>query len=122
LNKIKEQFVAQYTGDGIVVMRTYANTITTLVNELSEEEVQQCREVVEEWNRKTPPMEIQCKCVWTFYCINEIILITPFEGQPSISMPQYRDLSGQLNVRWESTCLFSRIIIMRRESGAFQSK
>lgn len=122
LNEIKEQLVAQYTGDGIAAMRTYANAVTTLVNELSEEEVQQCREVAEEWNRKTPPAEIQRKCVWTFYRINEIILITPFKGQPSVSMPRYRDLSGQLNVRWESTCLFSRVIIMRRESAAFQSK
>jgi hypothetical protein len=85
LKEIKDQLIAEYTGEGNAAMRTYATGVTTLMNQLSDEEVQQCREVAEEWNKKPPPPEVQRKCVWTLHFNDKIVLITPFEGQPSIS-------------------------------------
>ena len=67
LNEIYRRLIREYTGDGLATLRTYAMAISALIEELSADELAECQEIADIWNRETPPKEIQQKCVTLVY-------------------------------------------------------
>lgn len=50
----------EYTGDQ-ANLRTYSSSVTTLMEELSKEEREECQELAEVWNKAPVPKKIQQK-------------------------------------------------------------
>lgn len=60
-NEIYQQQIQEYTGEGQANLRTYASSVTALMAELSAEEVEECRELTELWNKEPVPKKVQQK-------------------------------------------------------------
>lgn len=61
LATIYQNVMQEYTGNGIASLRTYATAVTKLMEELSDEELEECQEIAETWNKESPPKDIQQK-------------------------------------------------------------
>jgi hypothetical protein len=59
-NEIYQQQMQEYTGDQ-ANLRTYSSSVTTLMEELSKEEREECQELAEVWNKAPVPKKIQQK-------------------------------------------------------------
>jgi len=67
LNEIYRRLIWEYSGDGLATLWTYATALSALIEELSADELAECQEIADIWNRETPPKEIQQKCVTLVY-------------------------------------------------------
>jgi hypothetical protein len=60
-NEIYQQQIQEYSGEGQANLRTYASSVTTLMAELTAEEVEECQELAEVWNKEPVPKKVQQK-------------------------------------------------------------
>jgi hypothetical protein len=58
---IYREHIRDYAGDGQANLRTYASAVTMLMQELSEEELQDCQDTADLWNKEPVPKKIQQK-------------------------------------------------------------
>lgn len=63
LSEIYQQLIQEYTGDGQATLRTYSSALSTLIGELTMDDLAECQETAEMWNREPPPKEVQQKSV-----------------------------------------------------------
>jgi hypothetical protein len=59
--KIYHQKMKEYTGEGQANLRTYSGAVTALLDELMEEELEECQELADLWNREAVPKAVQQK-------------------------------------------------------------
>ena len=60
-HEIYRKHVQKYEGDGQANLRTVAFALTELTSELSEEELQECQDTADLWNKEPVPKKIQQK-------------------------------------------------------------
>ena len=60
-HEIYRAHIQEYTGDGQANLRTFASALTMLMGELSEEELQECQDTADLWNKVPVPKKIQQK-------------------------------------------------------------
>lgn len=58
---IYSQKMKEYTGEGQAYLRTYSGAVTALLDELTEEELEECEELADLWNKEAVPKAIQQK-------------------------------------------------------------
>ncbi len=63
LNDIYQEMMREYSGEGQANLRTYSSAVSALIKELSEEELADCQETADSWNKEPAPKEIQQKLV-----------------------------------------------------------
>jgi hypothetical protein len=63
LNVIYQQKILEYDGDGQANLRTFSGALSELMKELSPEELADCEELAELWNKEPVPREVQQKLV-----------------------------------------------------------
>jgi hypothetical protein len=57
-NEIYQQQIREYSREGQAKLRTYTSSITTLMAELTAEEVEECQELAEVWNSHCSPFSV----------------------------------------------------------------
>jgi hypothetical protein len=60
-NKIYRKKIQEYTGEGQANLRTYSISVTALLEELSDEELQECQGMADIWNKQAVPRTMQQK-------------------------------------------------------------
>jgi hypothetical protein len=63
LNEIHKEKMEEYAGDGQAHLRTYSTAVSELIKELSPEELADCEELAELWNKEPVPQDVQQKSV-----------------------------------------------------------
>lgn len=115
--KIYHQKMKEYTGEGQANLRTYSGAVTALLDELTEEELEECQELADLWNREAVPKAVQQK--WATYALlREEGLIKCFTGQPNVFQDWSENLWLQPNGRWASR--FSCWFHTRTQMGMLQ--
>ena len=61
LDEIHKQYIDEYDGDGIASLRTYSAALTAVVEELTPDELEECQETADSWNKEPVPKAIQQK-------------------------------------------------------------
>ena len=61
LGEIYQTGIQEYTGNGVASLRTYSAAVSTLMEELSAEELVECQEMADTWNKEPKPKDIQQK-------------------------------------------------------------
>ena len=63
VQEIYREKVLEYAGDGQAQLRTYSAALSELIKELSPDELNDCEELAELWNKEPVPKEVQQKSV-----------------------------------------------------------
>jgi hypothetical protein len=63
VKEIYREKVLEYAGDGQAQLRTYSAALNELIKELSADELNDCEELAELWNKEPVPKEVQQKLV-----------------------------------------------------------
>ena len=66
LNEIYQEKMRNYTGEGPANLRTYSSALSDLMKELSPEELADCQEIADSWNKEPAPKDVQQKLVVCF--------------------------------------------------------